>query len=157
MEPAAGVGTKVRKPNILLIRKTTAASSTGAAFEETQSQCKRVGVALSRCASGSLQCRQFCSLGNRIRTIVFQRKAACNNNSYYYCCFCLGSQTRMHFWICYREKLKNASHRQSSKKLHLKPFFFRSTSRGDGMTLVIMWLLLDIFLKAFILIISPFF
>lgn len=61
------------------------------------------------------------------------KEAVCNNIYYdYCCCFYLGSQTRMHFWICYTEKLKNASHRQSSKKLYLNSSFYILLQKASG-------------------------
>lgn len=41
-------------------------------IEEPQPCSKRAGIPLSQCLSGSLQCRQFCTHGNRIRNIVLQ-------------------------------------------------------------------------------------
>lgn len=62
----------------------------------------------------------------------------------------------MRLWISYREKQKNALHRQRSKEIISKPFFL--CSNLDWMTLVMMWLMLGIFNKNFILIIwSSFF
>lgn len=113
-------------------------------IEKPQPCSKRAGILLSRCLSGSLQCRQCCTHGNRIWNI-----AENNNNCFFY----FRSQTILHFWISYREKQKTALHRQSSKEITLKSFFLCSTPRGNWMTLVIMWLMLGIFLKAFILII----